>query len=201
MKQSQEIKSQESSNNSTNKGEDALPSNSRLDNKKNKSIIGDKINNKDEDMTGNNVIANLTEENSLLKQEVSGLKHENSLLKQEIAGLNKKISCLMKEISGLKDRNSPFTNEEKEEKENLYAQIRNLKEQNEASKTFIKVFMNRLDQIEEHNKRLMKKEDKLNFFLQAYPQYKPLFDDNDDEKKKDSSDEKCGKKSNKNDGK
>ena len=44
MKQSQEIKSQESSNNSTNKGEDALPSNSRLDNKKNKSIIGDKIN-------------------------------------------------------------------------------------------------------------------------------------------------------------
>ena len=91
--------------------------------------------------------------------------------------------------------------EEKEEKENLYAQIRNLKEQNEASKTFIKVFMNRLDQIEEHNKRLMKKEDKLNFFLQAYPQYKPLFDDNDDEKKKDSSDEKCGKKSNKNDGK
>ena len=134
-------------------------------------------------MTGNNVIANLTEENSLLKQEVSGLKqensllkqevsglkHENSLLKQEIAGLNKKISCLMKEISGLKDRNSPFTNEEKEEKENLYAQIRNLKEQNEASKTFIKVFMNRLDQIEEHNKRLMKKEDKLNFFLQAYP--------------------------------
>ena len=139
-------------------------------------------------MTGNNVIANLTEENSLLKQEVSGLKqensllkqevsglkHENSLLKQEIAGLNKKISCLMKEISGLKDRNSPFTNEEKEEKENLYAQIRNLKEQNEASKTFIKVFMNRLDQIEEHNKRLMKKEDKLNFFLQAYPQYKPL---------------------------
>ena len=187
MKQSQEIKSQESSNNSTNKGEDALPSNSRLDNKRNKSIIGDKINNKDEDMTGNNVIANLTEENSLLKQEVSGLKHE--------------ISCLMKEISGLKDRNSPFTNEEKEEKENLYAQIRNLKEQNEASKTFIKVFMNRLDQIEEHNKRLMKKEDKLNFFLQAYPQYKPLFDDNDDEKKKDSSDEKCGKKSNKNDGK
>ena len=107
----------------------------------------------------------------------------------------------MKEISGLKDRNSPFTNEEKEEKENLYAQIRNLKEQNEASKTFIKVFMNRLDQIEEHNKRLMKKEDKLNFFLQAYPQYKHLFDDNDDEKKKDSSDEKCGKKSNKNDGK
>ena len=201
MKQSQEIKSQESSNNSTNKGEDALPSNSRLDNKKNKSIIGDKINNKDEDMTGNNVIANLTEENSLLKQEVSGLKHENSLLKQEIAGLKHEISCLMKEISGLKDRNSPFTNEEKEEKENLYAQIRNLKEQNEASKTFIKVFMNRLDQIEEHNKRLMKKEDKLNFFLQAYPQYKPLFDDNDDEKKKDSSDEKCGKKSNKNDGK
>ena len=61
--------------------------------------------------------------------------------------------------------------------------------------------MNRLDQIEEHNKRLMKKEDKLNFFLQAYPQQKPLFDDNDDEKKKDSSDEKCGKKSNKNDGK
>ena len=43
MKQSQEIKSQESSNNSTNKGEDALPPNSRLDNKKNKSIIGDKI--------------------------------------------------------------------------------------------------------------------------------------------------------------
>ena len=201
MKQSQEIKSQESSDNSTNKGEDALPSNSRLDNKKNKSIIGDKINNKDEDMAGNNVIANLTEENSLLKQEVSGLKHENSLLKQEIAGLKHEISCLMKEISGLKDRNSPFTNEEKEEKENLYAQIRNLKEQNEASKTFIKVFMNRLDQIEEHNKRLMKKEDKLNFFLQAYPQYKPLFDDNDDEKKKDSSDEKCGKKSNKNDGK
>ena len=201
MKQSQEIKSQESSNNSTNKGEDALPSNSRLDNKKNKSIIGDKINNKDEDMTGNNVIANLTEENSLLKQEVSGLKHENSLLKQEIAGLKHEISCLMKEISGLKDRNSPFTNEEKEEKENLYAQIRNLKEQNEASKTFIKVFMNRLDQIEEHNKRLMKKEDKLNFFLQAYPQYKLLFDDNDDEKKKDSSDEKCGKKSNKNEGK
>ena len=34
--------------------------------------------------------------------------------------------------------------------------------------------MNRLDQKEEHNKRLMKKEDKLNFFLQAYPQYKPL---------------------------
>ena len=61
--------------------------------------------------------------------------------------------------------------------------------------------MNRLDQIEEHNKRLMKKEDKLNFFLQAYPQYKLLFDDNDDEKKKDSSDEKCGKKSKKNDGK
>ena len=101
MKQSQEIKSQESSNNSTNKGEDTLPSNSRLDNKKNKSIIGDKINNKDEDMTGNNVIANLTEENSLLKQEVSGLKHENSLLKQEIAGLKHEISCLMKEISGL----------------------------------------------------------------------------------------------------
>ena len=115
MKQSQEIKSQESSNNSTNKGEDDLPSNSRLDNKKNKSIIGDKINNKDEDMTGNNVIANLTEENSLLKQEVSclkqensllkqevsGLKHENSLLKQEIAGLKHEISCLMKEISGL----------------------------------------------------------------------------------------------------
>ena len=115
MKQSQEIKSQESSNNSTNKGEDALPSNSRLDNKKNKSIIGDKINNKDEDITGNNVIANLTEENSLLKQEVSGLKqensllkqevsglkHENSLLKQEIAGLKHEISCLMKEISGL----------------------------------------------------------------------------------------------------
>ena len=139
-------------------------------------------------MTGNNVIANIIEENSLLKQEVSGLKqensllkqevsglkHENSLLKQEIAGLKHEISCLMKEISGLKDRNSPFTNEEKEEKENLYAQIRNLKEQNEASKTFIKVFMNRLDQIEEHNKRLMKKEDKLNFFLQAYPQYKPL---------------------------
>ena len=45
------------------------------------------INNKDEDMTGNNVIANLTEENSLLKQEIAGLKHE--------------ISCLMKEISGL----------------------------------------------------------------------------------------------------
>ena len=115
MKQSQEIKSQESSNNSTNKGEDALPSHSRLDNKKNKSIIGDKINNKDEDMAGNNVIANLTEENSLLKQEVSGLKHENSflkqevsglkhensLLKQEIAGLKHVISCLMKEISGL----------------------------------------------------------------------------------------------------
>ena len=101
MKQSQEIKSQESSNNSSNKGEDALPSNSLLDNKKNKSIIGDKINNKDEDMTGNNVIANLTEENSLLKQEVSGLKHENSLLKQEIASLKHEISCLMKEISGL----------------------------------------------------------------------------------------------------
>ena len=87
-------------------------------------------------MTGNNVIANLTEENSLLKQEVSGLKQENSLLKQEIAGLKHEISCLMK---------APFTKEEKEEKENLYAQIRNLKEQNEASKTFIKVFMNRLD--------------------------------------------------------
>ena len=101
MKQSQEIKSQESSNNSTNKGEDALPSNSRLDNKKNKSIIGDKINNKDEEMTGNNVIANLTEENSLLKQEVSGLKQENSLLKQKVSGLKHEISCLMKEISGL----------------------------------------------------------------------------------------------------
>ena len=42
-------------------------------------------------MTGNNVIANLTEENSLSKQEVSGLKHENSLLKQEIAGLKHKF--------------------------------------------------------------------------------------------------------------
>ena len=90
MKQSQEIKSQESSNNSTNKGED-LPSNSRLDNKKNKSIIGDKINNKDEDMTGNNVIANLTEENSLLKQEVSGFKHENSLLNKRSLVLNMKF--------------------------------------------------------------------------------------------------------------
>ena len=57
--------------------------------------------------------------------------------------------------------------------------------------------MNRLDQIEEHNKRLMKKEDKLNFFLQAYPQYKPLFDDNDDEKKRIPLMKSVGKKATK----
>ena len=111
---------------------------------------------------------------------VNSLMHENSSLKKENSALKQEVSALKQEIADLKMQNSK-----------LNAKINELKEQKKTSDTFIATFMTRLDGVEHLNNILLKKVDKLNVFLEIFPQYKELF--TEEEKDGNSSSEKNDK--------
>ena len=176
MKKSQEQKRANSANDKRIKYEKVIPSSKQINEEQEKIKFGDKISNEKVEHAGiidEKVVDSLMQENSSLKEEVSAMKKENSALKEE-------VSSLKSEIANLKVQNSKFNDE-----------INELKELKKASDTYIATFMTRLDFVEHHNSILMKKVDKLNVFLDVFPQYKEYFIE--EEKDGNNSYEKNGK--------